>query len=412
MARQKFSRFSFAAAALLVGAVLIGTLGSAAAQTGMLQLPTLSGTEQLDVNYPCTVSCFATTNQVAGFSRGAGSAGFRNALVGGDFTTNPFQRGTSQAADIANTVTYGPDQWWFVGGASSAINWSKQTGANDITGNYGASLRFQRKSGNANTAAISMGQVLESSNSYRFSGHTAYCELWAKTGANYSGGAVTATIGYGTGTDDTATNFASGSWANYTAVTNTFTPTSTWTRYSMPFAVPAQVASTNVSQVGFKMAWTPSGTAGANDWIEVTGIQCEVNDTGVAGGFEHRPASIELLMAQRYLLVINEPATGVRVATGWLATTTTCKVTLAFPDTMRAAPSVTFAGSALSGTTWVAQNLNTSSVLATPFLAVDGAHVPTNMNLVATLSSAGTAGQGCGLAGAGGGGKIVISAEL
>ena len=40
-----------------------------------------------------------------------GSSGVRNLLIGGDLTTNPWQRGTSFTS-IANTLTYTADRWW------------------------------------------------------------------------------------------------------------------------------------------------------------------------------------------------------------------------------------------------------------------------------------------------------------
>jgi hypothetical protein len=82
-------------------------------------------------------------------------AAFRNLLDGGDFTVNPFQRGVSQAANISNTLTYGPDRWAFLGGASSAIQWSQQS--DQSVRGFNNSLRWQRASGNANNAPLNAG---------------------------------------------------------------------------------------------------------------------------------------------------------------------------------------------------------------------------------------------------------------
>lgn len=403
---------SIAAPLFAAGALLLAVSPDKVAAQGQQIITNLNGSEVVDLTYPCTVSCGTTIARIENFMNGTpGENGFKNILVGGDFLTNPFQRGTSQAADITNTLTYGPDQWWFLGGASSAINWSQQTGASDKPAGFGASLRFQRKATNANTAAICTGQVLETKNSVRFQGQTAVLSFYALAGANFSAASsnVQVTIGYGTGSDQSAANFAAGSWTGYANAYQANTAISTaWTRYTVSAAIPA-----TATQVGISLCYTPVGTAGTNDWIELEAAQLEVgpNSTGVASAFDQRPAAIELLMAQRYALVINEPAANVNIGMGYVDTGgLTCKVTIAFPDTMRSAPAVTFGGTALSGSTWKVASTATA-VLSTPFLAVNGAHVPTNINLTATTTGQ-TAGQACALTGAGGGSKIIISSEL
>jgi len=71
----------------------------------------------------------------------------KNLFRNGDVSANPFQMGTSQAANISNTITTGADGFRYLGAATSAIQWSKQTGATDIVANqFTASLRFQRAS--------------------------------------------------------------------------------------------------------------------------------------------------------------------------------------------------------------------------------------------------------------------------
>jgi hypothetical protein len=87
-------------------------------------------------------------------------------------------------------------------------------------------------------------------------------------------------------------------------------------------------------------------------------------------------------------------------------------VTIAFPDTMRAAPTISFGGSSLSNTTWLVRKTGANVVLATPFLAANTGHSLANFNLTATTGASQVAGQACVLQGAGGGGKIIASAEL
>lgn len=66
------------------------------------------------------------------------------------------------------------------------------------------------------------------------------------------------------------------------SVLNTgFNLTTTWQRFSFTASIPA--SATEIA-VGFE--WTPSGTAGANDWLEVTGVQLELGS--VATQFTRR----------------------------------------------------------------------------------------------------------------------------
>lgn len=379
-------------------------------------LQTLTGNEQVPFD-TCVVACGATTKTIAAYVNSvAGDSSPRNLLIGGDYGTNPFQRGSSNgAAHISNTTTYGPDGVAFLGGASSSIDWSQQTAAADTPVGAGASLRFQRTAANADTAAVCKIQVLESIKSVRFQGQSFVLSVQMLAGANFSAASknVQITVAYGTGTNQTAASFAAGTWTNQTSAYQANTAISTtWTRYAVTGAIPTQVAATNVNQIGIKYCFTPVGTAGANDWVEFALEQLEVSGTAVASAFDYHDPATELNVAQRRLIVINEPASGVNVGTGYIATTSTCNINIALPDTMAAAPTVTFGGTALSASTWKVANLATTTAVSTPFLAVNGAHVTTNINLTATTGATLVAGQGCALQGNAGGSKIIISAEL
>jgi hypothetical protein len=107
----------------------------------------------------------------------------RNVIDGGDFTTNPWQRGTSFTS-IANTLTYAADRWFAAGGASSSISVSQQ--AVTAVPSFGNALQFGRANTNANTAVITLGQVIESAYSVRAQGQQVTLSFWAQAGANWS----------------------------------------------------------------------------------------------------------------------------------------------------------------------------------------------------------------------------------
>lgn len=355
-----------------------------------------------------------TTTQLAGFAMtGYGSGGWRNGLVGGDLGTNPWQRGTAASADISNTLTYYADQWWNLGGASSAIDVTKETGAADITAGYAASARFQRKSGNTDTAAICTGQVLTSANSTRFQSKLVEFTLHMLAGANFSGASsqVTITIAYGTGSDQSAATFAGGTWTGQAAVNQVTTISTTWTRYGVVASVPAMA-----TQIGVKICYTPVGTAGTNDWVEFTGAQLDANASAIgwngvgtstlnAASLERRPASIETRLAYAYFYRLVEPASTAAIpamcqAVG--ATSNICNVFL--PETMRATtPTITIT----TAGTFKVNIAGTPTTIATPTASVCGTN-----SCAVTAGNTNTAGQAELLSGGGGTGKWDISAEL
>ena len=368
----------------------------------------------------------------------------RNLLRNGDISVNPFQRGASQAADIANTLTYGADGFAFQGGASSAINWSSQTGATDIVANqFTKSFRFQRKSANADTAQVCQINVLTSADSVALQGQSFVYSFWVKPGANFSptNGNIVINVASGTGTDQSAANFKAGTWTTQTsAVTggnvalagSTSTQTGTYpvtvasaqaTIQVLPSGLSSQwlqvwvsgVIPATATQVGTSICFTPVGTAGANDWIETSNHQLEITSaTAVVNptAFEHHSAQSDLTLAQRFFTILTEPAAGVQVpVTGNSTSATAAAMAYSFPVTMRSAPTFTALGTALSGSTWTNKCGNVNNALATTFIVTATANTVSGASLTVT-STGSTIGFGCVLTGAGGGSILSWSAEL
>ena len=155
-------------------------------------------------------------------------------------------------------------------------------------------MRIARDSGDSSTSAIQVLQDIESANSYPFAGKTITFSFYAKAGANYS--AASSSLSYilvsGTGTDQRIANGYTGS----VTLTNTaITLTTSWQRFTATVTV-----GSSATQLGFYFAFTPTGTAGANDWFEITGIQIEVGS--VATPFRRAGGTLagELAACQRY----------------------------------------------------------------------------------------------------------------
>jgi hypothetical protein len=223
--------------------------------------------------------------------------GFRNVLINGGFDV--WQRTTSsEYTPSAGTVTYqAPDRWWSTQLSTTSTLIISQATADTSFLRYGC--KVQRKSGQTGTGAIYFGQTLESSMSKTFAGRTATVSFYAKKGANAPS---TFSIGVyaGKGTDQSSGALFSTGWTNGAyLLQQTVTPTTTMTRYSYSFTVDS-----SYTQIGLWFYWTPSGTAGADEWFQFEGVQLEANVQPTP--FEQRPYGVELALCQRYFYAPNE----------------------------------------------------------------------------------------------------------
>jgi hypothetical protein len=223
-----------------------------------------------------------------------------------------WQRGTSFTA-----AGYSADRWYYISGSNNATV-SRQT-TSDTTNlpfiQYCA--RVQRNSGSSGTGDITFTQSMETINSIPFVGKTITLSFYARAGADYSGGATgfTSQIRSGTGTDQ---NLAAGYTGSNSFISNAQALTTTWTRYSYTGTVP-----TTATELGIYTGYTPSGTAGANDYYEITGVQIDVGS--VALPFRTYAATIqgELAACQRYYWRHTAGAATVTMAMGISESATT-----------------------------------------------------------------------------------------
>jgi hypothetical protein len=214
--------------------------------------------------------------------------------------------------------------------------------------------RYQRNSGSTATTLTIFSQSFETSNSRPFAGKTVTLSFYARAGANFSSAAnaLRAQVISGTGTDQ---NVMDGYTGGANVINSTATLTTTWQRFTFT----ATVGST-ANELGVQFFYTPVGTAGANDFFEITGVQLEAGP--VATPFKRNAPSIqgELAACQRYFqkshaLNVN-PVGGVTVIFPAFANIANNsfygKITL--PTSMRAAPTVEV--TSVSGNTTRATN--------------------------------------------------------
>lgn len=288
-----------------------------------------------------------------------GNGAERNALRGGDFGTNLWQRGTSFASATPTTAAMTADGWWMYS-SGNTVTVNRQTGASDIVLASGlrASLRVVRPSG-TDVTPICVGQVLPATITGRFLGNNAVFSFWALAPATLTSTntSVNVTIAYATAADSATpgTNtdaFAKATITGYTAVAAASTGTTgtasagsvnvplstTWTRYSVYGAIP-----TTATTLGVKICMTNVGTGVAGDYFEIAGAQLEPTVTGVItpGGYARRNQATEASLEQSYSYGLVEQ-TGLFYANPVNCTSSgAAQIPVAFPSQMRITPTVT-----------------------------------------------------------------------
>jgi hypothetical protein len=258
-----------------------------------------------------------------------------NPVINGGFDI--WQRGTSIVPGPPST--YGPDRWVTYRGVTGATV-SRQT-VSDTTNlptiQYCA--RVQRNSGDTSTSEIWVVSSLENAQSTPFLGKTVTVSFYARAGANFSGANLRARLFSGSGTDQNYVNSFTG---QTTVASIDQTLTTTWTRYvitGVPAATQTQLA------VGFFI--TPSGTAGANDWYEVTGVQIDLGTytASTAPAFRRAGGTIagELAACQRYYWQQGGAIYNGLGPMGFTVSTSQANSFFVLPVEMRTVPSITWA---------------------------------------------------------------------
>ena len=210
---------------------------------------------------------------------------FKNRIINGAMSV--WQRGTSFTNPAVAGNFYTADRWGV--NRASDVTGATVSQSTDVPSGFQYSLKLQRTAGNTSTAGLYLFNSNETVNTRDLAGQSVTISFWVKTGANYSGGALSVQGNWGTGTDQRVY-----AYTGSTAFINTTQAiTSTWTRYSFTGTVGA-----SSTEVGFQFFWTPTGTAGADDSVYITGVQLEAGST--ATSFDYRPYGTELALCQRY----------------------------------------------------------------------------------------------------------------
>jgi hypothetical protein len=277
----------------------------------------------------------------------------KNAVINGGMDI--WQRGTS---NVTTYLAYTADRWQKGGGTHFGIS---RTTVSDTTNlpfiQYAA--RMQRTSSSTTTTLMDFGYSMETADTIKFVGQTVTLSFYARKGANYSG-AAGASFGFalytGTGTDQSILGGYTGSAATLNMGA---TLTTTMARYQATVTIP-----TTATELGLYFSYTPTGTAGANDYVDITGVQLEIGS--VATAFQTATGTLqgELAACQRYYWRNTSTTTYGQMGIGWGYATATAMITITNPVPMRtAASSVDFSTLFISNILDTGQAVTTVSIV-------------------------------------------------
>jgi hypothetical protein len=292
------------------------------------------------------------------------------------------QRGTSIAV-AASSSPYTLDRWRVAVDANQASTVSQQpTGDTTNLPNIQNCLRYQRNAGQTGTSRIYLMQYNETVNCIPFAGKQVTFSYYARRGANYSSTSnlLSLQIITGTGVDQNLWNV--GYTGQTTLSTSTATLTTTWQRFTVTVTIPS-----NVKEFGYWFFYDPTGTAGAADLFEITGVQLEVGNQASPYTPAGSSYQAELAMCQRYFQIIGNTVLNENIGTGQCISTTAGYCTVPLKVTMRTAPSVSFGSQTTFFMTTATYGLNSTTQMIANILGAN------TLMIYSTVASGLTAGN-------------------
>ena len=244
-----------------------------------------------------------------------------------------WQRGITSVTVTGFAKTYMIDRWWGCAVGTGSFYATRQATA-DTTNlpNIQYCARVQRTVSTTNTVVQQFTQPIETANSVPFAGKTVTLSFYARAGANYS--SASNVLNYqllsGTGTDESQ-------FGGYTGQTTVLSQNATLTNIWQRFTYSATVGAT-ATELAVVFNNTPTGTAGANDYYEVTGVQIDIGSSPLPVRRNATTYQGELAACQRYYYRQTATGNNSNYALGMGTSTTLIRYPMTFPVTMRVTP--------------------------------------------------------------------------
>lgn len=287
----------------------------------------------------------------------AGAGTFRNKIINGDFDI--WQRATSQTSS-----GYGSDDRWSNSATGSTKTHSQQThtvGQTTVVGNPKYFSRTVVTSSAGSSNQVSKFQRIEGAQTLQ--GKTATITFYAKADASKNIAVELAQV-FGTGGSPSSTVTAIG--------VTTCALTTSWQKFSFTVSVPSISGKTLGSNGDDSLQlvfWFDAGSdynsrtnslgqqSGTFDISHVSLVEGAA--TSETDPFSRRHAGAEIALCQRYFLNIIAGSSTTPLCSGYMASSTSFRGRFLTPVAMRAAPTLTLAGSPL-----VAANGSTTTSLS------------------------------------------------
>jgi hypothetical protein len=240
------------------------------------------------------------------------------------------QRGTTITT---NQYAYSLDRW--IGFIPTTVS-HQQINIQGLVPGSTYAARIQRANGSTSGNGMNFEQpfILEDIN--KMHGKRLTLSFYARRGANYSnsGNQLGVTLFLGTGANrpryySTYTNESTG-FNDGIILTETYQKFTLTTNAVIP---------TNTTQASLFFAQYPTGTAGANDWFEITQVQLEPGTFATPYSLQNSSVSGEIAACQRYFYRVTATGGDSLFSMGSQYTTGTNFGFVQMPVTMRVAPS-------------------------------------------------------------------------
>ena len=280
----------------------------------------------------------------------------------GTVTDNPFlnsamqvwQRGTSISLAASAGTTFLADRWCIQTGASQATTVSRQvTGDTTNLPFIQYAMRIQRNSGQTGTSNYGLMSPMETINTVPFAGKAVTFSFYARKGANYSATSdvLRGILRTGTGTDQ---NPYTGYTGDANSLDANFTLTTSWQRFSVSGTLAA-----TVTEMTAQFNYTPTGTAGAADYYDITGVQLDIGSVALPFRTNGGTFQGELAACQRYYYQWQAAGNYSPFGVGFTQGTTLAILYKAMPVVMRTTPTITTTGTAAN---YAVMNGNTGRI--------------------------------------------------
>lgn len=273
---------------------------------------------------------FSSSPIVPGINGGQ-LAGFRNRIMNGAFAID--QRLNGAALNLNTTYQYAADRW-IVTTADSPPAGTLTSTRLTVPGE-GTFVRILRGS-STYASDVRLIQVIESVECADLAGKTVTFSLQARVGSAWLGGNLIMEIFTGTGVDQGVASMLAGTWTG-TATTTipAVAMTTTFATYSGQVTIPA--GTTEIGVCIRNVGW--SGTGGANDYLDITGVQLELGT--LATPFERRAYPVELSLCQRFFEIADTTGTVLNLwALGRTSFTAGCAGGYKYAMPKRAVPTI------------------------------------------------------------------------